>query len=422
MQNNEFIKFKFDNKIIEKLNEKRIYVPTKVQDQVIPKILNGEDVIAQSKTGTGKTISYILPLIQLNLFKKSAILIIAPTKELASQIFKEIVFFTENLDIQTVLLTGGEEQEKQEEKLKRGFDIIVGVTGRIIKLAENGTLKLTQIKKLVLDEADFLIDLGFIKDLEKINEFTKNIKQKMIFSATLSKKTKKVLDIMNNQKDAVRIDSKNHIPENIKNYFFPLGEDQRDEVLMKIIKNINPFLCLIFVRTKKESVWLYNILKKESIIADCLNGDLAPSQRKRAIENFKNAKTQYLIATDLASRGLDVDGINYIINYNLPLNELDYLHRAGRTGRMDHEGIVYSLCNELDEGYLKKYAIDLEIELTPLKINNNGIIPFDKYVGVKPRFNIEEIKKQEKLKQNLKKEKEKKEDYADKKRRNSKKR
>jgi ATP-dependent RNA helicase CshB len=422
MQENEFSGFNLDEKLIAKLNERRITIPTKVQNEVIPKILKEKDVIAQSKTGTGKTLSYVLPLLQINLKKKNPILIIAPTKELARQIYDEVVFFSSNLDFKTILLTGGEEQEKQESKIKDGFDIIIGVTGRIIKLSENGSLKLTMMKKMVLDEADFLIDLGFIKDIEKIAELAKNVNQRMVFSATLSEKTKKVLDVMNNQKDTIRIDAKNVVPENIENYFIPQGDDERDKILINIIKNINPYLCLVFVRTKKESNWLYKILKEEGFIVDCLNGDLAPSQRKKAIENFKNAKTQYLIATDLASRGLDVDGVNYIINYNLPLNELDYLHRAGRTGRMNDKGIVYTICNELDEGYLKKYSANLEFELKPVKITKDGIVSYNNYIGVKARYNIEEMKKNEKIKQYKKTAKEKQEKYADKKKRYPKKR
>ncbi|MBN2546395.1 MAG: DEAD/DEAH box helicase [Spirochaetes bacterium] len=387
---NDFKKFNIDNSLIEKLNKRNIITPTDIQNEVIPKILKGEDVIAQSKTGTGKTIAYLIPLIDLMLKKRQNILIISPTKELARQIYTEIEYFTENLNIKTILLISGYPIEDQIKKLKQQNEIIVGVTGRIIKLIKSGDLKLGNIKKIVLDETDFLIDLGFLSDIKIILEYSKNINQLMIFSATLSSKTKKIIDIVKNQKYSARVDSKNSLPENIENYFFPVEDIHREEMLYKIISAINPYLSIIFVRTKDISNYLYKRMKEKNIKVSILNGGLTSGERKRNIKDFSEAKTQYLVSTDLASRGIDIEAITHIINYNLPVNELDYLHRAGRTGRMDSKGIVYSLCNELDEGYLKKYAAKLEFKLYPAKITNNKIETDNRYSGVKPRFNLNE--------------------------------
>ncbi len=401
MQKNQFIKFNLRQNLIDKLNQKKIYSPTKIQEEVIPKILNKQDVIAQSKTGTGKTIAYLLPLIQMN----EKVLIIAPTKELARQIYEVTLFFYDNIFFKTILLSTDQSIEKQSDLLKNDIQIIIGVPGRIIKLAELGKLKLAQIKKIVLDEADFLIDLGFLNDIKFIFQGLKNITQIMIFSATLSNNTKKIIDLINNQKYSVRIEAKNKIPENIENYFFPIEEGHRDTVLLKLIKNINPYLCIIFVRTKETSIYLFNILKKDKISVGCLNGDLSINQRKRSINDFKKGRFQYLVSTDLASRGLDIPNITHIINYNLPQNELDYLHRAGRTGRMNEQGYVYSLCNELDEGYLKKYSIQLDFKLESLKINKDYIEKNKNYKGVKPRFNLKELEKLNTLKKKVKRNK-----------------
>ncbi len=413
-----FKDFGFNEDILKKLEKRNITVPTRIQQEVIPKILKGEDVIAQSKTGTGKTLSYLLPLLKLLEDKLEPVLIIAPTKELAIQIYNEFCYYSDGMNIKIILLIGGENIEKQADKLKNGYDIVIGVTGRILKLIENGFLKPSFFKKLILDEADFLIDLGFLNDLQKIFNLLKNMNQFMLFSATLSDKTKKILDIAKSQRNSVRVDAKNRLPENIKNFFIPLFERSRDEVLLALLKNINPFLCIIFVRTKKESVWLYNLLKNENYEVGCLNGDLSPSERKKELNKFREAKLQYLVATDLASRGLDIEGINYIINYTVPLREIDYLHRAGRTGRLNQEGIVYSLCNELDEGYLKKYAYYLEINLVPVKIDKQGIVELKDYVGVKPRFNLKDKEFIEKAKKinKIKKEKEKPKDVIKKRR------
>ncbi|HOJ63326.1 MAG TPA: DEAD/DEAH box helicase [Spirochaetota bacterium] len=403
----EFKDFNLDQRLIKKLNTRYIITPTDIQKETIPRILKGEDVIAQSKTGTGKTLAYILPIIELLNKKSEAVLVISPTKELAIQIYSEFCYYAEEFNLKIHLLIGGESLKKQSERLREGYNIVIGVTGRILKLIENGFLKPSLIRKVILDEADFLIDLGFYNDLQRIFEITKNINQFMLFSATLSDNTKKIVDIVNSQKYSVRIDPKNRLPENIKNYFLPLFEQPREKALLELLKNINPFLCIIFVRTKKESIWLYNLLKENNYEVGCLNGDLSPSERKKEINRFRDAKIQYLVATDLASRGLDVEGVNCIINYTIPLRELDYLHRAGRTGRLNQEGDIYSLCNELDEGYLKKYAYYLDIELIPIKITKNGITEIKNYIGVKPRFNLKDkefIEKSKKINK-LKKEK-----------------
>ncbi|HNZ27149.1 MAG TPA: DEAD/DEAH box helicase [Spirochaetota bacterium] len=407
---NGFNKFNIENDLINLLEERRIYSPTEIQEEVIPKILRNQNVIGQAKTGTGKTIAYVVPIIDLLRRKKENVLIIAPTKELAAQIFKEVQYFSSGSDIDSILLISGENINTAKEKLKRDYNIYIGVPGRIIKLVDVGALKLSSMKRMVLDEIDFLIDLGFKKDLERIFELSKNVYQTMAFSATLSHETKKILDIANKQNITSRVHPKNKLPVNIKNYFFPIdSEANRSEVLLNILENINPYLCIIFCRTKKESDWLYSLLKEKKYLTAVLNGGLTPAQRKRELDSFRKAKVQYLVSTDLAGRGLDIEGINYIINYNLPLNELDYLHRAGRTGRVEEEGIAYSICNELDEGYLKKYSYELDFIPLPLKIEKNKIVEYKNYKGVKPRFNLkdkEKIKKIIEINKNIKAKKE----------------
>lgn len=401
---NEFKNFNLSPQLIELLEKRNITVPTEIQKEVIPKILNGEDVIAQSRTGTGKTIAYLLPIIHMLTIEKSPVLIIAPTKELAKQIYLESKYFTKNTNIKTEIIIAGASIEEDAKKIKDGFDILIGVPGRILKLVQKGELKLGVVKKIVLDETDFLIDSGFLSDIKIIFEYAKNINQVMIFSATLSTKTKKIIDIIHNQKYAVRVDPKNRVPENIKNYFIPILEEEREETLYKLIKILNPYLSIIFVRTRETSIYLYNKLKGKNIMVSILNGAMSPAERRKNIKEFKEAKTQFLVATDLASRGLDIPGVTHIINYNLPINELDYLHRAGRTGRMNEKGEVYSLCNTLDEGYLKKYAYYLGFELIPVKIKNEELIIDKNYIGVKPRFNLKDLEKIKKQKQIQKKE------------------
>lgn len=408
MSEGSFKQFKVDSTLVERLEKRRIVTPTKIQAQSIPRILKGEDVIAQSKTGTGKTLAFVLPILTRMLRDESySAILIAPTKELAAQIYSEVSYLCEGSKISPVLLISGAKAEEQARALKHCSRLVVGVTGRILKQVEEGALKLGKYKTAVLDEADFLIDLGFKKDIEKIAALLKNMEQLLIFSASLSAKTKKILDIVKNQKHSVRVEARNTLPESIKNYFFPIKEDsERDGKLLKLIDHINPYLAIIFTRTKQESQRLFKLLKEKKILVSCLNGGMTPAQRKKSIKEFREVKTQYLVATDLAGRGLDIEGITHIINYTLPVNELDYLHRAGRTGRMHDDGLVYSICNELDEGYLKKYIHKLSVTVEPLKFSKGELVVDRGYKGVKPRFNLQEKSKLEKIQKSNKKKKE----------------
>ena len=409
---NGFAKFHINEKLLEKLSLRGITSPTPIQDEAIPRILNGKDVIGQSKTGTGKTLAYLLPLLQLS-EKKGTSLIVAPTKELAVQIYEEALFYGDGiLAEKPVLLTPRRESPNFSGK----SNFIIGVPGSILKASDSGKLKLSAVRRIVLDEADFLIDLGFMNDLRKLFDAASKRENVLVFSATLSAKTRSVIDLASRQKDASRIDPKNSLPETIANQFLPLSNDSlRDEVLLQILSCINPYLGIIFTRTREESNHVYKLLKEKGFDLLILNGGLQAGQRKKTITEFKKAKFQYLVATDLASRGIDIEGVTHIVNYTLAHNELDYIHRAGRTGRMGESGTVISICNELDEGYLKKYCHNIDVPLTAMKVEGNLLVEDKKYKGAKPRFNLKELKNMEKIAQSKKAAKVRTEEYNKKK-------
>ena len=409
---NGFAKFHINEKLLEKLSLRGITSPTPIQDEAIPRILNGKDVIGQSKTGTGKTLAYLLPLLQLS-EKKGTSLIVAPTKELAVQIYEEALFYGDGiLAEKPVLLTPRRESPNFSGK----SNFIIGVPGSILKASDSGKLKLSAVRRIVLDEADFLIDLGFMNDLRKLFDAASKRENVLVFSATLSAKTRSVIDLASRQKDASRIDPKNSLPETIANQFLPLSNDSlRDEVLLQILSCINPYLGIIFTRTREESNHVYKLLKEKGFDLLILNGGLQAGQRKKTITEFKKAKFQYLVATDLASRGIDIEGVTHIVNYTLAHNELDYIHRAGRTGRMGESGAVISICNELDEGYLKKYCHNIDVPLTAMKVEGNLLVEDKKYKGAKPRFNLKELKSMEKIAQSKKAAKVRTEEYNKKK-------
>ena len=409
---NGFAKFHINEKLLEKLSLRGITSPTPIQDEAIPRILNGKDVIGQSKTGTGKTLAYLLPLLQLS-EKKGTSLIVAPTKELAVQISEEALFYGDGILVEKpVLLTPRRESPNFSGK----SNFIIGVPGSILKASDSGKLKLSAVRRIVLDEADFLIDLGFMNDLRKLFDAASKRENVLVFSATLSAKTRSVIDLASRQKDASRIDPKNSLPETIANQFLPLSNDSlRDEVLLQILSCINPYLGIIFTRTREESNHVYKLLKEKGFDLLILNGGLQAGQRKKTITEFKKAKFQYLVATDLASRGIDIEGVTHIVNYTLAHNELDYIHRAGRTGRMGESGTVISICNELDEGYLKKYCHNIDVPLTAMKVEGNLLVEDKKYKGAKPRFNLKELKSMEKIAQSKKAAKVRTEEYNKKK-------
>ena len=409
---NGFAKFHINEKLLEKLSSRGITSPTPIQNEAIPKILNGKDVIGQSKTGTGKTLAYLLPLLHLS-SNKGTSLIIAPTKELAVQIYEEALFYGEGiLADKPVLLT----PRRETPDISSKANFIIGVPGSILKASESGKIKLATVRRIVMDEADFLIDLGFMNDLHKLFDAASKRENVLVFSATLSAKTRSVIDLASRQKDASRVDPKNTLPETISNQFLPLSNDSlRDEALLQILSCINPFLGIIFTRTREESNHVYQFLKEHGFDLLLLNGGLQAGQRKKTITEFKKAKVQYLVATDLASRGIDIEGVTHIVNYTLAHNELDYIHRAGRTGRMGESGVVISICNELDEGYLKKYCHNIEVPLAAMKVEDNLLVEDKKYKGAKPRFNLKELKSMEKIAQSKKAAKIRTEEYNNKK-------
>ena len=357
-------------------------------------------------------LAYLLPLLQLS-EKKGTSLIVAPTKELAVQIYEEALFYGDGiLAEKPVLLTPRRESPNFSNK----SNFIIGVPGSILKASDSGKLKLSAVRRIVLDEADFLIDLGFMNDLRKLFDAASKRENVLVFSATLSAKTRSVIDLASRQKDASRIDPKNSLPETIANQFLPLSNDSlRDEVLLQILSCINPYLGIIFTRTREESNHVYKLLKEKGFDLLILNGGLQAGQRKKTITEFKKAKFQYLVATDLASRGIDIEGVTHIVNYTLAHNELDYIHRAGRTGRMGESGTVISICNELDEGYLKKYCHNIDVPLTAMKVEGNLLVEDKKYKGAKPRFNLKELKNMEKIAQSKKAAKVRTEEYNKKK-------
>lgn len=322
--------------------------PTPIQEQAIPLLLQGEDIIGQAQTGTGKTAAFGICILEKLASsptegrKKIRALILAPTRELAVQITGEIQKIGAHLPVRTLAVYGGQEIEKQMGPLNAGVDIVVGTPGRLLDHIERGTIQLSDVEVVVLDEGDRMLDMGFIEDIEKILKKTPSRRQTLLFSATmppaiveLSKRYLKLPQTISVSEDSMSV-------KNIKQYYTETSKFDRLNALLILLKRKNPKLALIFVRTKRGADRLDEILKDRGFRSLALHGDMSQNKRDRSMESFRKGHINILVATDLASRGLDVSGVTHVINFDLTDDPYTYLHRIGRTGRMGNEGEAIS--------------------------------------------------------------------------------
>lgn len=351
----------------ENLRKRGIVEATPVQAESIPTILAGKDLIAKAQTGTGKTLAFLLPIIDgIDLDKNyPQALILSPTRELALQITEEARKLTEDRDMSILACYGGRDVDQQIRKLKNGIHLIIATPGRLLDHMKRGTINLGAIRYLVLDEADEMIIMGFGSDVEKVVLSIPKSRQTMLFSATISDQVRNIGRRFMKKPVHVDIKSEKVTLENIKQ--LGIRVDSRDKLdrLMKIIDQYNPFLMMVFCRTKNDVIKVYNKLQQAGYNVDQLHGDLSQNKRQRVMKKFKSADLQILVCTDVAARGIDVEGVTHVINYNLPNDAESYIHRIGRTGRIGNEGVALSFVTEKDRDrlYEIEQAIKEKIEL-----------------------------------------------------------
>ena len=312
--------------------------PSPIQAQSIVPMLEGRDVIGQAQTGTGKTAAFSIPMIESIDTTTNRVqgLILAPTRELAVQIADHIKDISRYTDIQVLPVYGGEKINRQIKKLKRGVHIVVGTPGRTIDHMERGTLRLRDIHMVILDEADRMLDMGFITDINKILDKAPRGKQTGLFSATMDQNVWKICDRYMNQPEKILVSKDEVTLEQINQHYIRVNTATRYPILEELLEDVDK--AIVFTRTKRNAARLARKLKRDGHKADSLHGDLTQPQRDRATTKFRQDKTDILVATDIAARGLDIDGITHIINYNIPRETLSYFHRIGRTARMQKEG------------------------------------------------------------------------------------
>ncbi len=361
-------------KTLNALNNLNFFTPTPVQKRAIPLIMKGKNIMAQAKTGTGKTLAYLIPIIeQLSLKINNEALILVPTRELAKQI-NDVVRDLADDKIKSWPIYGGVSINNQIRKLEQGLHIIVGTPGRIIDLYKRGKLKLNNIKFAVLDEGDRLWDMGFAPDVKYILNQIKTNYQFMLFSATLDYDIRQLVkkysgnkfEFLNLSKDNLTVGSTRQFYYMIDRY------EQKFKSFIEILKVERPRFVLVFVNTKKTANWLFNRLRSRNNFkykVGIISGSLTQFQREKILKEFRNQQITMLIATDVASRGLDIENISHIINYDIPKFPENYLHRIGRTSRMNKKGIAITLCLKDEYEYLCHIEgfIDKEIREKTLK-------------------------------------------------------
>ncbi|MGF1903203.1 DEAD/DEAH box helicase [Aliivibrio sifiae] len=345
---------------------------TPIQQQAIPLVLQGHDVLAGAQTGTGKTAAFGLPLIQrlienpVSRTQNSKVirsLILTPTRELAQQVFDSLVSYTKNTEIKVVVAYGGTSINVQKDNLVGGADILVATPGRLLDLVHINTITLNQAEYLVLDEADRMLDMGFIPDIKKILRKMPAEHQTLFFSATFSKKVREIAYYMLHKPKEVQVTPTNSTADTVEQMVYPVDKHRKSELLAYLIGSRNWQQVLVFTKTKQGSDELVKELKKDGIKAASINGDKSQGARLRALEEFKTGKVRALIATDIAARGLDIEQLECVINYELPFKAEDYVHRIGRTGRAGCTGKAISLMSSNEEYLLKAIETLLDVRL-----------------------------------------------------------
>jgi ATP-dependent RNA helicase CshB len=360
MKETRFERFAFQPFIIEAIKHLRFYKPTEIQERLIPSILRGESVIGQSQTGTGKTHAYLLPIIEKIDPSREEVqaVITAPTRELATQIYHEALKMIKHCPPDAVIharcFIGGTDKQKTIEKLKKQPQLVIGTPGRINDLLREQALFVHKADMLVVDEADLMLDMGFIFDVDQIAAKMANQLQMLVFSATIPEKLKPFLRKYMENPKYVHVAPKQATAEKIEHILVPLRHRDKLKLLYDMLVAYNPYLAIVFTNTKKMADEVAYALNEKRLRVGVLHGDLTPRERKKIMKQIRDLEFQYIVATDLAARGIDIEGVSHVINYELPHDLEFYVHRVGRTGRAGYEGVAATIYEPSDYDALAK--------------------------------------------------------------------
>ncbi|MGD1931052.1 MAG: DEAD/DEAH box helicase [Leptolyngbyaceae cyanobacterium] len=345
------------DKLLRAIADEGYESPTPIQAEAIPAVLAKHDVLASAQTGTGKTASFTLPILHLLASGTQArnrqirALVLTPTRELAAQVENSIKTYGKYMPLRVASVYGGVRMGPQIGRLRRGVDVLVATPGRLLDHLGQGTVDLSAVDMLVLDEADRMLDMGFIHDIRKIIEHTSPQRQTLLFSATFSRQIKRLADDLLDSPQVIEVARTNAVAENVTQVVHPVDRHRKRELLSHMIGAQNWRRVLVFTRTKHGANRLAEQLKSDGLSSDTIHGNKSQGARARALDSFKRGKVRVLVATDVAARGLDIDELPHVVNFDLPNVAEDYVHRIGRTGRAGNEGDAVSLVC-VDEHYL----------------------------------------------------------------------
>jgi ATP-dependent RNA helicase RhlE len=356
-----FSSFSLSPQILNSLQDQGYVEATPIQQKAIPIILEGKDILACAQTGTGKTAAFSLPIIELltrknipQKGKKISALILTPTRELAIQIKENVDVYAKNTPLKCAVIFGGVPQAAQVSTIKNGVDILIATPGRLIDLIQQKLLNIQNIEFFVLDEADRMLDMGFINDIEKIIKIIPKKRQTLFFSATMPPAIKSLANNILNQPEEIAITPVSSTANTINQLLFKVDKDNKLWLLIDLIKSNNMQTVLVFTRTKFGADKVVKKLDKYKIKSEAIHGNKSQNARQRALNNFKDGTTTVLVATDIAARGIDVDQLQHVINFEIPNEPETYVHRIGRTGRAGASGTAYSFCDIDEVEYIKR--------------------------------------------------------------------
>ncbi|WP_400241434.1 DEAD/DEAH box helicase [Niallia sp. JL1B1071] len=354
--------------IIDKLNKQGIKQPTPIQTKVIPPLLKGGDIIAQAQTGTGKTFAFVLPILEKMDTDTNHVqtLILTPTRELAIQITDEIMKMKQAA-VKVLAVYGGQDVDKQLKVLQRDVSIVVATPGRLIDHIKRGTIDLSKISYFVLDEADQMLHIGFLDEISYIMRHIPKSRQTMLFSATISKEVEKLAKKYTKNGEYFTVEAKQGPAKTVKQVSIHTTDRAKQGTLMTLVKEANPYMAVIFCRTKRRVTKLYEVLLANKFSCGQLHGDLSQTKREQVMKAFRDGKFQLLIATDVAARGLDIDGITHVYNYDIPQDAESYVHRIGRTGRAGSEGYAVTFYSSDDRPLLDTIEEQLDIKIEKIQ-------------------------------------------------------
>ena len=377
-----FNKLGLSSALLKSIQAKGYSEPSEIQQEAIPEILKGNDILAGAQTGTGKTAAFALPILHRlqnaeSKRRRVRVLVLVPTRELASQVGESFRDYGSNLRFRVSVLYGGVSINTQIDKIRKGVDIVVATPGRLLDHLNQKTLNLSELETFVLDEADRMLDMGFIRDIKRILKYLPDEKQNLLFSATFPNEIKTLADSLLNAPKRIQVRSSNSTAEKVVQVVYPVDKARKRELLAHCIREEGWFQVLVFSRTKHGANKLAQQLSKEGIDADAFHGNKSQAQRTRALKDFKDSKTQVLVATDIAARGIDINLLPQVVNFDLPYVPEDYIHRIGRTARAGQEGKAISLVSA-DE---HKLLFDIEKLL-------KSPIPRETIEGFEPTQNL----------------------------------